>query len=64
VRWGERAMALAGSLGDVETLVHALTNVGTALLTAQDEQGRTHLERSLQLALELGWEEPTGCATS
>ncbi len=57
VRWGERAMVLAESLGDVETLVHALNNVGTALLTAQDEQGRSHLERSLQLALERGWEE-------
>jgi predicted ATPase/DNA-binding CsgD family transcriptional regulator len=57
VRWGERAIALAESLGDTETLVHALTNVGTALLTAQDEQGRAHLERSLQLALEGGWEE-------
>jgi len=57
VRWGERAIALAESLGDAETLVHALNNVGTALLTAQDEQGRAHLERSLQLALERGWEE-------
>jgi len=57
VRWGERAMALAESLGDTETLVHALTNVGTALLTAGDEQGHAHLERSLQLALERGWEE-------
>jgi DNA-binding CsgD family transcriptional regulator len=37
--------------------VHALNNVGTALLTAQDDQGRVHLERSLQLALERGWEE-------
>ncbi len=57
LRWGERAMVLAESLGDAETLVHALNNVGTALLTAQDEQGRAHLERSLQLALERGWEE-------
>ena len=57
VRWGELAIALAESLGDTETLVHALTNVGTALLTAQDEQGRAHLEQSLQLALERGWEE-------
>ncbi len=57
VRWGERAIALAESLGDSETLVHALNNVGTALLTAQDEQGRARLERSLQLALERGWEE-------
>jgi len=57
VRWGERAIALAESLGDAETLVHALNNVGTAQLSAQDEQGRAHLERSLQLALERGWEE-------
>jgi DNA-binding CsgD family transcriptional regulator len=57
VRWGERAIALAESLGDTQTLVHALNNVGTALLTAQDERGRAHLERSLQLALEGGWEE-------
>ena len=55
--WGERAITLAESLGDAETLVHALNNVGTALLTAQDERGRTHLERSLQLALERGWDE-------
>ena len=57
VQWGQRAIALAESLGDVETLVHALNNVGTAQLDAQDEQGRAHLERSLQLALERGWEE-------
>ncbi len=57
VQWGERAIALAESLGDVETLVHALTNVGSAQLHAQDEQGRAHLERSLRLALERGWEE-------
>ena len=57
VRWGELAIALAESLGDDETLVHALTNVGTALLTAQDEHGRAYLERSLQLALERGLEE-------
>jgi len=52
VRWGERAIGLAESLGDAEALVHALNNVGTAQLTAQDERGRAHLERSLQLALE------------
>ena len=55
--WGERAIALAESLGDEETLVHALNNVGTAQLCIQDEQGRVHLERSLRLSLERGWEE-------
>jgi predicted ATPase/DNA-binding CsgD family transcriptional regulator len=55
--WGERAMVLAESVGDEETLVHALNNVGTALLEAQDEQGRVHLQRSLHLALKRGWQE-------
>ncbi len=57
VQWGERAMALAESLGDLETLVHALNTVGTAQLQGQDEQGGAHLERSLWLALERGWED-------
>ena len=30
VRWGERAIALAESLGDAETLVHALNKVDHA----------------------------------
>jgi tetratricopeptide (TPR) repeat protein len=62
VCWGERAIVLAESLGDVETLVHALNNVGTAQLFAQDEQGRAKLERSLRLALERGWEDHAGRA--
>jgi serine/threonine protein kinase len=57
VWWGERAIALAESLGDVETLVHALNTVGTAQLQGQDEQGRANLERSLRIALERGWED-------
>src|SRR5258708_12052973 len=57
VQWGERAIALAEALGDVETLVHALNNVGTAQRRAQNEQGRAKLERSLRLALERGWED-------
>lgn len=57
VQWGQRAIVLAESLGDLETLVHALDTVGTAQLQGQDEQGRAHLERSLRLALERGWED-------
>ena len=57
VCWGKQAIELAESRGDDETLVHALNNLGTAQLQALDEQGRAHLERSLQLALERGWEE-------
>ncbi|HET8845241.1 MAG TPA: response regulator transcription factor [Ktedonobacteraceae bacterium] len=57
VQWGERTIALAESLGDVKTLAHALNTVGTAQLSAQNEQGRARLERSLQIALEQGWED-------
>jgi len=57
VRWGERAIELAESLADNETLAHALNNVGAALLDVQDERGCAYLERSLQIALAGGWEE-------
>ncbi len=57
VRWGERAIALAEQVGDVNTLVHALNNVGTAQVFDQHERGRALQERSLRLALEQGFEE-------
>ena len=44
---GERAAALARALGDDETLAHALTNVGTALIGGADhERGRELLEEA------------------
>jgi len=57
VRWGTRAIELAESLGDNETLAHAFNNVGSALLDTQGERGWAYLERSLHLALAGGWEE-------
>ncbi|GHO90428.1 hypothetical protein KSF_004760 [Reticulibacter mediterranei] len=57
ILWGERTLVLAESLSDIQTLAHALNTVGTAQLSAQNEQGRINLERSLQLALEKGWED-------
>jgi predicted ATPase/DNA-binding CsgD family transcriptional regulator len=50
VIWGERAIALAERLGEVETLVAAHNAVGSALLLAGDERGRDHLERSRAMA--------------
>ncbi|HEY7037013.1 MAG TPA: AAA family ATPase [Thermomicrobiales bacterium] len=51
IHWGERAIALAERLGDLETLIPALNAVGTARLVGGDERrGRTDLERSLRLA--------------
>jgi DNA-binding CsgD family transcriptional regulator len=57
VQWGHRAMALAEKLGDTETLAHALNNVGTAQLQTGDETGSLNLEKSLELALEHGYQE-------
>jgi len=51
VQFGEQAIEIAHSLGDIETECHALNNVGTAKLTVDDESGRAQLERSLSLAL-------------
>lgn len=51
VSWGSRAIDLAQKLGATETLVHALNNVGTAELFADDDEGRIKLEESLRLAL-------------
>jgi len=48
---GDRALALARTLGDAEIESHALNNVGTTKLAAQDSSGRADLERSLALAL-------------
>jgi DNA-binding CsgD family transcriptional regulator len=55
--WGERAIALAERLGETDTLVHALNNVGTARRLAGLPGGSEALQRSLELALEAGMEE-------
>jgi DNA-binding CsgD family transcriptional regulator/tetratricopeptide (TPR) repeat protein len=52
VRWGTRAIELARRLGDRDTEMHALNNVGTALAGAgQMTEGGTRLAQSLDLAL-------------
>jgi DNA-binding CsgD family transcriptional regulator len=54
LRWGNRAIALAEQLGETETLVHALTNVGSARYYTGDDRGDEELKRSLRLALDRG----------
>jgi DNA-binding CsgD family transcriptional regulator/tetratricopeptide (TPR) repeat protein len=49
--WGNRAVELARALGDVDTEVHALNNVGTVLMIAGHERGAALLQESLDLAL-------------
>ena len=53
--WGNRAIALAEQLGETETLVHALANVGTAHLTFEHDRGESELQRSLQLSIDCGF---------
>lgn len=50
VEWGERALALAKQFNDVPTQVHALTNIGSALLFNNDTSGKRFMEDSLALA--------------
>ena len=49
VAWGERAIALAEELGEEEVLIHALGNVGGALLEPKGPVAQ-ELERSFELA--------------
>jgi tetratricopeptide (TPR) repeat protein len=57
VEWGNKAIALAERLGDTETLVHALTNVGSAEIRSTPAQGHEKLVRALRLARENGFQE-------
>jgi DNA-binding CsgD family transcriptional regulator len=51
VFWGSCAINLAQKFGATETLVHALTNVGSAELIKGNEEGRAKLEESVRLSL-------------
>jgi tetratricopeptide (TPR) repeat protein len=57
VAWGNKAIAMAEELGDGETLVHALTNVGTAESLSHPDEGYAKLRRALRLAREGGFQE-------
>jgi DNA-binding CsgD family transcriptional regulator/tetratricopeptide (TPR) repeat protein len=62
LEWGTRALELAEQLGDVETKIHALNNIGTMKCLRGAPEGLEKLERSLQLAKENGLEEHAGRA--
>ena len=61
---GGKALALARALADTEIESHALNNVGTTKLAAQDSSGYDELERSLALALAGGFHEHAARAYS
>lgn len=54
VEWGERAIALSGGPAEIGPRVHALNNVGTALMFARRAGGRERLQESLALSLQHG----------
>ena len=55
IDWGEKALALADTLGDDAVRVHALNNVGSSLFYLGElRRGIAYLERSLALALQGG----------
>jgi DNA-binding CsgD family transcriptional regulator/tetratricopeptide (TPR) repeat protein len=56
IYWGSRAIELAEQLGDVETLVHALSSVGAWEMSTKRAEGQAKLERSLKLSLEHGFQ--------
>ncbi|MFT3805859.1 ATP-binding protein [Arenimonas sp.] len=55
--WGRKALALAERLAEADVEVHALNNVGAAMLNRGDPDGRALLERSLERALKHGFGE-------
>src|SRR5690606_1990118 len=50
-REGERAIALASALNRPDIVSHALNNVGSAEAWLNPDEGRRHLDRSLEIAL-------------
>ena len=62
LRWGRRAIEAARRLGDTETLVHAQTNVGSALTRNDLDAGLDLLDEAATLAIEAGLDEHAGRA--
>ena len=57
VEWGNRALELAAQFDNDEVRIHALNNVGTALIFRDKPEGIELLEESLALALQVGHHE-------
>tara|TARA_R110002096_G_scaffold161007_2_gene327347 strand:+ start:25201 stop:27846 length:2646 start_codon:yes stop_codon:yes gene_type:complete len=57
VDWGNRALKLAADYDNEEVRIHALNNVGTALIFRDKPEGIALLEESLALAMKVGHDE-------
>jgi DNA-binding CsgD family transcriptional regulator/tetratricopeptide (TPR) repeat protein len=62
IDWGERALALARRLGDADTELHAMVNIGSARLAAGHGAGVAELERAHTLAVAAGLDDHAGRA--
>ena len=62
IDFGQRALELGRQTGDVEPQVHALNNMGSALLGSGYPSGFDLLDQSLSLALQHELHEPAGRA--
>jgi DNA-binding CsgD family transcriptional regulator len=60
VSWGNRAIELAEALGERETLIHALANVGTARGILGESEGLAQIEQSARMAVEDGFIDHAG----
>jgi DNA-binding CsgD family transcriptional regulator len=60
VRLGEQAIELAGRFGDTLTIAAAENVIGAALLVSGAEEGLAHLERSIALGREIGFDSVVG----
>jgi DNA-binding CsgD family transcriptional regulator len=60
--WANRAIALAETTGDMDTLAHALNNLGAALGHRRPQDGLPHLLRSLEISLDNNFQEHVGRA--
>ncbi|MFF5082436.1 ATP-binding protein [Actinoplanes sp. NPDC000266] len=62
IGWGVRATELARRLGDLDTEVHALVNIGSARTLSGDLAGIAELRRAHELALAAGLDDHAGRA--
>ncbi|SNY34349.1 ATP-binding protein [Paractinoplanes atraurantiacus] len=62
IGWGVRATGLARRLGDLDTEVHALVNIGSAKTLSGDLDGIAELRRAHELALAAGLDDHAGRA--
>jgi DNA-binding CsgD family transcriptional regulator/tetratricopeptide (TPR) repeat protein len=57
IEWGLKALEMAAAVGDIDTRIHSLNNVGVSRLFLGREGGEAMMEESIALALEHGFHE-------